>query len=87
MVDKNNKPVVLADDEVTCRIVGAARLLGLEAGNNSDMTDYTDNKQRVYHGKMIAYIQLNPGQGDVAVQFSAPWLENTSLLIQRKENR
>lgn len=87
VVDKNNKPVVLADDEVTCRIVGAARLLGLEAGNNSDMTDYTDNKQRLYHGKMIAYIQLNPGQGDVAVQFSAPWLENTSLLIQRKENR
>ncbi|MCW2263844.1 MULTISPECIES: sugar-binding domain-containing protein [Sphingobacterium] len=87
VVDKNNRPVVLADDEVTCRIVGAARLLGLEAGNNSDMTDYTDNRHRVYHGKMIAYIQLNPGQGNVSVQFSAPWLENTSMLIQRKENR
>lgn len=84
VVDKNGKPVVLADDEVTCRISGEARLLGLEAGDNSDMADYTDHKQRVYHGKMIAYIQLRSGQREVAVQFSAPWLESTSLNIQRK---
>lgn len=48
------------------------------------MADYTDNRQRVFHGKMIAYIQLIPGEGNVAVQFSAPWLEGTSLTIQRK---
>lgn len=75
VVDEAGIPVMLSDEEVTCQILGNARLLGLEASNNSDMSDYTDNKHRVFHGRMIAYIKAGEARGEVQVRFSANWLE------------
>jgi hypothetical protein len=75
VVDEDGIPVMLSDDEVSCEIHGDAKLLGLEASNNSDMTDYTDNKQRVFHGRMIAYIRAGEQTGKVKVEFSANWLK------------
>lgn len=84
VVDENGIPVMLADNEITCHIEGAARLLGLEAGNNTDMTDYTDNKHRVFHGHMIAYIQAKGVEDIVKITFSSPWLKETTLRIEIK---
>lgn len=82
IVDENGVPVLLSEDEITCDIVGKARLLGMEAGNNSDMGNYTDNKQRVFHGKMIVYIQTNGDPGEeVAVRLTSPWLKTATLNI------
>ncbi|MBD1425437.1 sugar-binding domain-containing protein [Sphingobacterium arenae] len=82
IVDEDGLPVILAEDEITCQVAGKGRLLGMEAGNNSDMGDYTDNKQRVYHGKMIVYVQANGNPDDkLAVRFSAPWLEAADVEI------
>lgn len=74
IVDEDGKPVFLSDDEITCRIKGPAKLSGLEASDSRDMGDYTDNKQRVYEGKMIAYIQATGEKGKVIVSFTSPWL-------------
>ncbi|WNH10608.1 DUF4982 domain-containing protein [Thalassobellus suaedae] len=57
VVDENGIPVMLSDNEITCSISGPGKVLGLEAGNNRDMVDYTDNKQRVFQGKIAIYIQ------------------------------
>ncbi len=84
IVDENGVPVVLADDEVTCSISGPARLLGLESANNSDMSDLRDNVQRVYNGKMLAYIQTIGKPGNIEIIFSSPWLK-TSRLIMKAE--
>ncbi|WP_231632478.1 sugar-binding domain-containing protein [Mangrovimonas sp. TPBH4] len=81
VVDKNGIPVMLSDEELTCQITGDAKLLGLEASNNSDMSDYTDNKHRVYHGRLIAYVQLGNTNGDVVVKFSSPWLQSGEARI------
>ena len=83
-VDKNGVPVMLADNEVTCTIAGPAKLLGLEAGNNSDMTDYTDNVQRMFHGHILAYIQATGEESTVTVTFNSPWLKTTSVTIKIK---
>jgi len=82
VVDEDGVPVMLSDEEVTCEIIGNARLLGMEAGNNTDMGDYTDNRQRVFHGRMMVYIQPN-GEPDepIAVRFTAPWLKEARLTI------
>jgi len=84
VVDKDGKLVMLSDDEVTCRVNGPGRLLGLEASNNSDMGDYTDNAQRVYHGHLVAYIQSTADEGTIRVSFTAPWLEGaqTEIVIE-----
>jgi hypothetical protein len=79
VVDEQWFPVFLSDDEITCTIEGPARLLGLEASNNSDMSNYRDNVHRAYHGRMIAYIQATGETGDITIRFTSPWLEPAEM--------
>ena len=80
--DQNGLPVMLSDNEVTCKISGPGTLLGLEAGNNSDMTDYTDNVQRVFHGHIAAYIQSNGNSSEpIKVTFTSQWLKPVEVTI------
>ncbi len=81
VVDENGIPVMLSDNEITCDLVGPARLLGLEAGNNGDMSDYTDNRQRVFHGRILAYIQATGEQGNIKVRFTSPWLKSVETMV------
>jgi beta-galactosidase len=81
VVDEDGIPVMLSDDEVTCRISGPAKLLGLEASNNSDMTDYTDNRHRVFHGRILAYVQATGEQGEIKIGFTSPWLEPAEFTL------
>ena len=84
IVDEDGNPVYLSDDEVTCRISGPAKLLGMESGNNSDMGNYNDNRQRVFRGHLIAYIQATGQEGDAEVKFSAPWLKGAEVKLTFK---
>ena len=83
IVDEDGIPVMLSDDEITCRVEGPARLLGLEASNNRDMSDYTDNIHRAFLGRMVAYVEAS-GEGDIEIAFSSPWLKKASIIIQAK---
>jgi beta-galactosidase len=82
--DQNGLPVMLSDNEVTCTINGPGVLLGLEAGNNSDMTDYTDNVQRVFHGHIAAYIQATGEAQPIKVRFTSQWLKPIEVTINVK---
>lgn len=82
--DENGIPVMISDDEITCDTIGAGTLLGLEASNNEDMSDYTDNKQRVYHGRLIAYIKIENNHENIKVRFTAPWLKPDEIEINVK---
>lgn len=85
IVDEEGIPVMLADDELSCNISGPASLIGMEAGDNEDMGDYTDKRQRVYHGKMIAYARARGKKGDkLKIRFQAPWLQAAELELQLK---
>ncbi|NDV60433.1 sugar-binding domain-containing protein [Bacteroides sp. 519] len=81
VVDENGIPVMLSDDEITCHINGPLRLVGMEAGNNQDMTDYTDNCHRVFHGRIVVYVQATDEGGQAEVKFTAPWLKEAKVLI------
>ncbi len=82
IVDVDGKPVLPADNEITCSTEGPVKLLGLEASNPADMGDYTDNKQRVFQGKMIAYLQSNGKTGIAKVTFSSPWLQELVVELE-----
>jgi len=82
IVDEKGIPVMISEDEVTCTIEGPAKLLGLEASNNADMGNYNDNVQRVYHGRLIAYVQATGGYGNVRLKFAAPWLKEANVTIK-----
>jgi len=82
--DQNGLPVMLSDNEVKCTISGPGVLLGLEAGNNSDMTDYTDSVQRVFHGHIAAYIQATGEAQPIKVTFTSQWLKPVEVTINVK---
>lgn len=83
-MNENGIPVMLSDNEVSYDIVGPSEILGLEASNNEDMSDYTDNKHRVYHGRILAYIQATGEAGDIYVRFTSPWLKTAELMMRVK---
>ncbi|MCX2473500.1 DUF4982 domain-containing protein [Pedobacter sp. MC2016-05] len=83
LVDEDGVPVEIANDEITCDVSGKARLLGMEAGNNQDMGDYTDSKQSVFHGKMTVYIQCDVKANDpVIVRLTSPALKKAEVILK-----
>jgi hypothetical protein len=84
ITDKNGIPVTFADNLLYCRLEGPGKLLGLEAGDNTDMGNYRDNMQRVYMGRMIAYIEATGDEGDIKITFSSPWLHPATITLRTK---
>jgi hypothetical protein len=82
VVDEKGVPVMLSDDEISCKIEGPAKLLGMEAGNNSDMGDYTDNRQRAFLGRLLAYIQTTGQTEEIKVTFTSPWLKPAEVKLE-----
>ena len=83
VLDDNGNPVPLADNEITCTVEGPARLLGLEGSDNRDMGDYTDNVQRAYRGRLLAYLRATDA-GTVTVRFRAPLLQGAEVRLNVK---
>lgn len=82
VVDEQGVPVRLADNEITCRIEGPARLLGLENGNNSDMSEHRDHRQRVWRGRLLAYVQATGEAGDIRIRFTSPLLQKAEVVLR-----
>lgn len=80
--DENGTMVKLADNEITCTIEGPASLLGLEGSDNSDMSDYTDNRHRVYRGRLLAYVQTTGEPGTIRLKFTSPLLKGTEAVLR-----
>ncbi len=81
IVDQDGNPVFFADNEITCTTAGPVKLLGLEASNPRDMGDYTNNRLRVHHGRMAAYVEATGEPGNATVSFTSPWLEEAVVNI------
>ncbi|WP_255563725.1 sugar-binding domain-containing protein [Mucilaginibacter rivuli] len=74
VVDKNGNIVYNANNEISVDITGYAKLLGLESGDNLSHEDYKANKRRVFHGKLIAYINADP-RVEMMIRFNSPGLK------------
>ncbi len=84
VLDDNGNVVRLADNNVTCRIEGPARLLGLEGSDNTDMGNYRDNQQRVHNGRLLAYIRNMDRPGTVKVHLTSPLLQGCTVTYEVK---
>ena len=96
VLDENGIPVKLADNEITVKVKGGGELLALESGDNSDMGNFRDNRQRVFRGRLLAYIRrtahgstspsgediVSPVPEAVEIEISSPLLLLLHLLIK-----
>ena len=80
IADEDCNIIKSASNEITCLVDGGAELLGLEASNNSDMSDYTDNKHNAFRGTLLAYIRKKDSK-PVNITFSSPGI--TPITIKR----
>ena len=82
IVDENGNPVYMADNEITCMSRGPVRILGIESGSNTDMTDNTARRKRVNNGRLIAYVQATGESGEAIINFSSMWLDSAQVKIE-----
>ena len=80
VVDEQGNVVKLADNMISCRVGGTARLLGLENSDNSDMGHPKAHQRRAYQGRLVAYVQV-VDEAPVKLIFSSPLLEDAVLEI------
>ena len=58
------------------------KLLGLENSDNTDMTNHRDNRQRVYRGRLLAYVKLADEGKPTKLVLSSPLLKKAELEIK-----
>ncbi|MTK52972.1 sugar-binding domain-containing protein [Paludibacter sp.] len=82
VVDKNNNPVTLAENEITCQTSSNVKYLGMEAGNNRDMTNYKSSKRKTFHGRLLCYIESQNKKGKAVIKFTSPGLLSAKTEIE-----
>lgn len=82
ILDEEGNRVKFGDNEIFCRVRGNGKLLGLESGNNRDMTAPHDRIRRAYNGRLLAYIQRT-GQPEepITLSFSSRLLKGTTITL------
>ena len=85
LCDIAGNTVYSADNEITCKVEGPVRLLGMEDSNPSNIEDYKDNRQHAYHGKLLIYLQSLDKSGKASVTLSSPGLEGSVVEFELKE--
>jgi Beta-galactosidase/beta-glucuronidase len=82
IVDKNNNPVTLADNEITCQTSDNVKYLGMEAGDNRDITNYKSSTRKTFHGRLLCYIEGQNKKGKAVIQFTSPGLLSAKTEIE-----
>lgn len=80
ILDEKGNLVRLADNEITARSGRSLRILGMENSNNSDMSNHRDQRERVYNGEMIVYVQ-KVGNEPATIEFTSPLLKKCSIKV------
>ena len=84
IVDENGTMVKLGDNEITCMVTGAGRLLALENSNIQDTSNQRDFRQRAFQGKLLAYVQSTGQTGPITVRVSSPLLQDAVLSLNEE---
>ena len=77
VLDTNGNVCTLAENMIRCRVKGG-KLLGIETGSNSDMSDYSAHERRVHNGMLKAYIEVTNPE-DCTATFSNPLLGERTI--------
>lgn len=79
IVDENGTVVKLGDNDITCMVTGAGKLLALENSNMQDTSNLRDLHQRAYQGKLLAYVQATGEKGKITIRVSSPLLQEGTI--------
>jgi beta-galactosidase len=81
VVDEQGRFVPRADNTITVKVAGQAKLLGLENGDPIDSTNYKLNHRKAFNGMALAIIQSTGDAGDVTVTVTADGIEGEKVVL------
>ncbi len=81
VVDAAGRLVPVADDEVTFRVSGSGRLIGVGNGDPSSHEADKGDARRVFNGLCAAILQATKTAGDIRIEATAPGLAAGQLTI------
>ena len=81
VVDDKGRNVPVADNLVSYKIAGPAKLLGLENGNPTDPEPYKSGKRKLFNGLGLAIIQAGKIPGKVTLTASSEGMKDVSIEI------
>jgi hypothetical protein len=84
LVDAKGVPVPDTNVLCTARVTGAGRLLGLDNGDQRDMTPLASPSRNTRQGRALALIQTARQPGPITLAISAPGLPEAQLTLPAK---
>ncbi len=82
ILDANGNQVNLADNEITCRITGPGRLLGMENASVFHSVSMGNNVRRCKNGTLLVYIQATADAGEIVATFESPFLGKVRQVVR-----
>ena len=83
LTDQNGRLVGNAENEITIKIEGPGKLIGLESGSLASHEDYKSNKRKAVGGKLLAYVQAEE-RGQIKVTVSSGGLKASVVQLNAK---
>ncbi|HEY4380702.1 MAG TPA: glycoside hydrolase family 2 TIM barrel-domain containing protein [Acidobacteriaceae bacterium] len=84
VVDAQGRVVPLAENEVTFKVEGEGRLIGVDNGDPQSHDSYKVNQRKAFHGLCLAVVQATAKVGSVKIAATSPGLEAAAVSLVTK---
>ena len=81
-VDKRGTFVANANNRMSIKVTGAARLVGIDNGDSTDYDQYKETSKRLFSGKLLAVLAATDETGLIEVQVNSLGLATKVILLQ-----
>jgi beta-galactosidase len=81
VLDIDGRVVPVADNEITFKIEGAGRLIGLDNGNPFSHEDFKGTKRKAFNGLCLAVVQSTNKPGTIKLTATSPKLKSATVAI------
>jgi len=71
MTDIEGHPLYMANQKIKVKVTGAARLIGIENGDLSDVGDYLSDERKLVNGRLLVFVHTKVPGGVYQVELSA----------------
>lgn len=78
-LDAEGNPVENACDRIHVSVTGAARLLGVDNGDSTDLDGYRTTNRHLFSGKLLIMVGALDHPGTAHISVTAPGLQNASI--------
>jgi beta-galactosidase len=82
--DAQGRVVPITDSEVTFRISGAGKLIGVGNGDPTDQESDKGTSRKAFSGLCMAIVQSNKAAGSITVEATSPGLGSATVTIAAK---